>query len=145
MQNLDYDLLQAIISTESSWITSATRYEPSQDKYLVTPDIFAKLNSIDVDKEITLQKTSFGLAQLMGYNFRDLGFKDSLEQTFDPAINIKYMCLFFKRRCNKYPKLEDKIASYNAGSPRLDSTGKYVNQGYVDKVMGFYNKILKGQ
>lgn len=140
-QNVDAKLLQAIISVESSWNTWVCRFEPTTDKYVITADIFAKKNVLSVDSETVLQKTSFGLSQVMGFNYRALGFTGLLPQMFDPSLNVKYMALFFKKRCDKYEILEHKIASYNAGSPRKGADGKYVNQVYVDKVMGFYKQL----
>jgi hypothetical protein len=139
---LDPLLLNAIICMESSWRDWVSRYEPTQGKYVLTPQIFA-INGVSIDTEIYLQKTSFGLCQLMGYNFRAFGYAGSLLQTYDPTINLKYFAMFFKKRCDKYPKLEDKIASYNAGSPVYNISGQYINQSYVDTVLGYYRSLMK--
>lgn len=134
---LDPILLAAIISTESSWRPAVTRFESNAAKYVITPQIFADKNGYSLAEEMIAQQTSYGLSQVMGYNYRDMGFVDNLKNVLDPYTNIHYFCRFFVKHCSKYSVMEDKIAAYNAGSPRRVS-GKYVNQQYVDKVLSFY-------
>lgn len=149
---LDPLLIQAIITAESEWDPDVMRSEINVLpvalsspvdvlRYTITPKEFAKQNNISVNTEVILQKSSFGLMQLMGHNFREFGFGGLLTKTFDPEINLMFGCKFFKERCDKYAKLEDKIASYNAGSPRKTAAGTYTNQPYVDKVLGLYKQL----
>jgi hypothetical protein len=51
--------------------------------------------------------------------------------------------MHLKNKFRKYGNqgLDAVIASYNAGSPRLNSKGKFYNQGYVDKVKEYLKKI----
>jgi len=64
-----------------------------------------------------------------------------LMQVMLPTASAKYI----RYNLDRYPKkLEDAIASYNSGSPKFTKTGQYINQKYVDRVMGFYKGYKKG-
>lgn len=156
---LDPFLIQAIITAESNWDPSTIRCEinvlPVVDailkavpldvfRYTISPRDFANQNGISLNTEITLQKSSFGLMQLMGHNFREFGYAGLLTKTFDPEINLMFGCKFFKARCDKYEVIDDKVASYNAGTPKKTVDGKYTNQDYVNKVVGLYNRLSRG-
>lgn len=65
--------------------------------------------------------------------------------------NIKCGCKYLNTLSQKYKKLTDQIASYNAGEARICKTGilrpsnrpcligKYINQEYVDKVFSNFS------
>lgn len=131
---IDPLLMRAFAEIESSWNPAAIRYEPAYT-YLVPFD------SLDPVTETFTQKLSYGYFQLMGANARGLSFKGTLFNLLDPAINIHYACLFMRRKFSKYDAVQDRIASYNAGSPRKTISGQFVNQGYVDKVMKAYKRL----
>lgn len=156
-KGLDKNLIKAIITVESNWVPDTYRCEINvipaipgtssivQDalKYTITPRDFASNLGISINSEVVLQKSSYGLMQLMGFNFRALGFTKILTKCFDPEINTEYGLNFFIKNCDKYHDLNDKIASYNSGSPKRLATGAYINQQYVDKVLIYYNLLLK--
>lgn len=120
---LDPDLIRAFIKTESNWKPDATRYE-------------AKLND-----------TSYGLMQILLGTAKWVGDNASItaEQLANPTVNILLGAKYLRYLVDKYNgKLEDVIASYNAGKPYMASTGKYTNQSYVDKVLGYYKMYRWG-
>jgi soluble lytic murein transglycosylase-like protein len=41
--------------------------------------------------------------------------------------------------------MRNAIAAYNAGTARTGKSGKYLNQGYVDKVLGKYQEYKVGR
>jgi len=129
-------LLAAIVQAESAGETLAVRFEPHY-KYTVDIDKHARENSISKETELVLQKTSFGLAQVMGGVARELGHQKSLLELLQPEIGLKYGCLQLKRIAKRYSERSDIIASYNAGSPIKNMTGQYKNQQYVDKVTSY--------
>jgi soluble lytic murein transglycosylase-like protein len=136
----DVELIYAIIETESGWNPYTVRYEPAW-KYIVSiPD--KKLKSLGITRitEEQLQKFSWGLMQIMGSVARELNFTGILTELVNPQLNVNLGIRHIKNFIGKYKKLEDVIASYNAGSPRKREDGKYVNQDYVDKVLTNYNK-----
>lgn len=131
--SLNPKLVTAIAVTESSLNPWAARYEP-EFKYILTAEKFAKLNGITAATETQFQKTSIGLMQVMGAVFRELGYTEALPMAFIPDISVEYGCLKLVRIMRTYSSLSDVIASYNAGSPRMDSSGALKNQHYVDTV-----------
>ncbi len=129
-------LLAAIVQAESAGETLAVRFEPHY-KYTVDIDKHSRENSISKETELVLQKTSFGLAQVMGGVARELGHQKSLLELLQPEIGLKYGCLQLKRIAKRYNDRSDIIASYNAGSPIKNLTGQYENQQYVNKVTSY--------
>lgn len=128
-------LIASIIQTESSGNRYCLRYE-SNWKYFVTPELFAKTLGLTADTEIETQKFSYGLMQLMGSIARELGHVGPMGMLFDVQLNLDLGCKKVSQCVRKYQKLNDAVASYNAGSARY-TDGKLVNQEYVDRVMGY--------
>lgn len=127
-------LVASVVEVESSGDPLAIRYEPAW-KYFVTPAIFALKNDITEDTERILQSCSFGLMQVMGGVARELGFIGQLPKLFEPDVGLNLGCRKLSLLSQKYKRLEEVLASYNAGTPRLMANGKFVNQAYVDKVL----------
>lgn len=137
---LDPLLIGAIAMTESGGNTWAARYE-SNFKYILTPDIFSRLVNTSLATETMLQATSWGILQIMGGTARSNGYRDQLPKLCDINTGLLWGCLHFNKLLKKYPLLTDAIAAYNAGSPRKDSQGNYVNAVYVDKVLSYYEEL----
>lgn len=126
--NLPWELVAAIVLTESSFDPWAVRYEP-QYKYLVGSEETLSAT------ERTTQMMSWGLMQVMGGVARERGLKGPLSQLCEPTIGLTYGMLHLARYRTRHPaSWADTIASYNAGRPIMRD-GKYLNQGYVDKVL----------
>lgn len=137
---VEWELITAIIMKESSGKCDVTRYE---DHYvwLFKVKEHAQLNRITEQTEEILQKTSWGLMQVMGAVLREMGFNKNLPKAIDPKINVSYGTKFLRKLIDKYENRDDVIAAYNAGSPRRDKNGKYVNQAYVDTVIAYMNEL----
>lgn len=132
--DLDPVLMLSILITESGGRPKSARFEANYYYYFREREL-ARLNKISVDTEVSMQKTSWGLMQVMGGVAREMGFNEFLPDLCDIKTGIKYGLIYFKRRCLKYPYVNDQIASYNAGSPKkVKGTNRYINQDYVDKV-----------
>lgn len=129
------DVLDAIIHCESAWNPWAVRYE-RQFAYLLEPEKFAKATRVSIETEAVLQRCSWGLCQIMGGTARDLGYTGALTTLLDPELNVQYGARLFARIAGDYVTPADQIAAYNAGSVRRQANGKYVNQPYVDRVLG---------
>ena len=133
-EGLDEKLLQAICTVESSLDPYAVRYEPAY-KYTVSPREWASQMRLSVETEEVLQKTSYGLAQIMGGVMREYGFSGKLQTCLlNPKIPLTYSAKHLKNYLRRYGSEVEAIASYNAGSPRKTPGGMFVNQTYVDKV-----------
>lgn len=124
----------ALIEKESSWNTYAVRYEPNYTD-INAPASFAKNAPCTVATEITCQRMSWGLGQLMGSVARKQGLDGMISELLNPAINILHMCMLI----NSLQKIDSSsqavFAMYNGGPKfRYISFGKFRNQDYVDSV-----------
>lgn len=143
---LDPILIQAIIMQESAGDTWARRFEKSyfdRERFL-DPERFAEASHLSVNTEKVDQSTSWGLMQIMGVVAREVGYSGKLAKLLIPERGIFWACKKLQLLTHKYQKLEDIIASWNAGSPQYLADGKYFNQGYVDAVMANIHAISKG-
>lgn len=132
---VNHTWIHAIISQESHWDPFAIRYEPSYS-YLYSPEKY-KMNSLST--EIQMQKTSWGLGQIMGAVAREQGFASYLSQLVIPDLNLNHICMTIVKLRKISPSWDDICAMYNGGPGAIkkDSFGKYKNQAYVDSVKKF--------
>ncbi len=142
MFSIPIEIICGIISQESSWKTNATRYEKEfQKKYIDT-----KYSNFS-EKWRRDMATSWGLMQVMGIVALELGFKGEPILLLNPKFGIEWGCRKLASLMRKYKSsLKDVIASYNAGSPRRDKNGNYVNQYYVNKVLEYakeFSDVIK--
>jgi soluble lytic murein transglycosylase-like protein len=133
-EDVDPLLLTAIAQVESDGRKYALRYEKNYT-YVYKVDEFARILNITRDTEKESQCYSYGFMQIMGAVAREHGFNDPMGELYDPFTNFTYGAKHIGKFVRKYPKLEDAVASYNAGSPRRLDDGTYVNATYVNKVM----------
>ena len=145
---LDPNLVAAIVSVESCFQPQAVRYEAKFQKKYIDPH--PKYGFLDA-KTRTLLSSSLGLMQTMGLVAHEDGLSLlKLEDLFRPEIALEYGCKQLKQLIERYwqspPKrvITNAIAAYNAGTARVGKAGKYVNQGYVDKVWGKFEEYKKG-
>jgi hypothetical protein len=140
---LDPVLVAAFIAAESAGIANRTRFEPAWNAFN-SPATFAQTLQITLNTEKMAQSHSYGLLQVMGATARDLGYAGYLHLLCDRSLGLELGCKFLAKKKNKYPDLKDMISSYNAGTPRKDSSNHYANQQYVDTVLQHY-EALKGE
>ena len=117
--NVEPALIKGIIKTESNWDVNASRFEAHKGD------------------------ASWGLMQLLLSTAKGVLENPDLTTTqlIQPRVNIEAGTKLLNQLVNRFGNMRDSIAAYNAGSPRLDSTGRaYVNQDYVDKVTNAYNQ-----
>lgn len=121
------ELVLGIIQAESNFDPAAYRDEPQ------------------------IGDASRGLMQLLLMTARGLGFSGAPSQLFDPATNVqlgtKLISLNLAARAGNVGKA---LSQYNGGyRPSLGfgepfaSTGKFKNQAYVDKVLGYRDEFAK--
>ncbi len=137
---LDPCLVMAMVMVESGNRSNVARYEDHY-RWLVDPSTHAKRLGISQETETQLQKFSWGLLQTMGGTVRGLGYMGFLPELCVPQVGVRWGCVFLQQLSMRYESTEEVIASYNAGSPRRNDDGTFVNQIYVDKVLKFYNTI----
>ena len=143
--DVEPDVMLAVMEIESAGEPWSFRFEPSY-KYLVDPGRHARRHRITKVSEINAQKTSYGLAHVMGGTARWMGFEGLLSQLFDPLTNITYAAKYlqFQLRRYKYDVL-DAVAAYNAGVAtkvtKSDGTTEYANQRHVNRFLSAYQQI----
>ena len=118
-QRVDPALIRAIITVESNWNPRAFNPEP------------------------TIKDSAYGLMQILLGTAQSVSGNAKLtkEQLYDPTVNVMIGTKYLRQLMNRYPtSVKDVIASYNAGRVVLSISPlkRYVNQGYVDKVMSVY-------
>jgi hypothetical protein len=133
-------LVAAIVVVESGGGTHKTRFEPTYP-YLYGVEKYAKILQITQETEKVHQMTSWGLMQVMGSTARWQGYEEDLPNLCRPTVGLRQGCLYLRQLVTKYGNVTDAIAAYNAGSPRKDSSGRYLNQGYVDKVEQIFRQL----
>ena len=132
---LDWRLVSSIIMIESACNTWRPRFEPAY-KWLYFARDIAPIAGVTYETMEVMQKTSWGLMQVMGAVAYELGLPHDQvpTQLCLPHIGIDYGCRLLTKLFQRYNSETDVIAAYNAGSPRKTSGGMYANQRYVDKV-----------
>lgn len=145
---LQPELIAAIIQSESGGNPNAIRFEPHYKYLFEINEISMKVGCTPPTMEI-LQKTSWGLMQVMGATAYGLGLSKEPEVNLRwasslliPEMGIEYGCRLLYALFSRYRSKEDVVSAYNAGSPRRGSDLRYVNQKYVDRVMGYYAELL---
>src|SRR4051812_22278793 len=96
--------IKAHIKVESNWDTNASRYEAGHND------------------------SSWGLMQLMLATAKEV-LQDSnlsISTLLQPRVNIEAGTRYLSQLWSRFGNMRDAIAAYNAGSPRLNSSGKYV-------------------
>lgn len=114
---VDPALIKGVVQQESAWDVNASRYE-------------AHLND-----------SSWGLMQVLLKTAKWILGNDKLtiSDLVNPQINVEAGTKYIASLLAKYGgNVRDAIASYNAGSPRKNKDGTYVNQAYVDSVYRNY-------
>jgi soluble lytic murein transglycosylase-like protein len=133
---LDPAIVYGVCMQESTLNPYAVRFEPKY-RWLVYNTANLKPRECSIETEYALQKTSFGLMQVMGAVIREQGVSGWLTQAVGNVdMQLEYGCRHLKKKIQRYGLMEG-ILSYNSGSPRKDASGKYFNQYYYDRVTKF--------
>jgi soluble lytic murein transglycosylase-like protein len=135
-------LVHAIVQTESSGDPWAYRYEPAFYKNYIHNKPFKTFGFLSVETEMNGLATSWGLMQVMGVVARERGYTRAyLSELCKPEYGLEYGCRQLKNLENRFMDgygWNGVIAAYNAGSPRRDQTGAFLNQSYVTKVRNLW-------
>jgi soluble lytic murein transglycosylase-like protein len=134
-EKIPAELILAIVEVESGGEPFAARIVPN---YPYTMPRAKRPAGVERETERYMQKTAWGLTQVMGATARSVGFEGYLPELTDPAINVETGVAYLRELARKYGArhgLEGIIAAYNGGAPRKRPDGKFHNQGYVDRVL----------
>ena len=128
---LDPDLVAGIVLTESAGNAWAIRQEPTY-KWLFQPEK-SKPRGSTLETELVMQKTSWGLMQIMGAVAREYGFRGWMPELCLPETNLEYGCTHVAVQMKRYKgDVDSALAAYNAGAARKNEDGTFRNQHYVD-------------
>lgn len=122
-QNIDYELLQALIATESGFDTTAVSPKGAIGLMQLMPDT-ARRYGVDSDRHAPLEK-----------------------KLTDPRINIKTGTRYLRDLINMFPgQLELALAAYNAGEGAVMRYGRAIppypeTRQYVARVMERYQAL----
>ena len=117
---IDYELLQALIATESGFDAGAVSPKGAIGLMQIMPDT-ARRFGVDTDKKMVIEK-----------------------KLADPKINVKTGSRYLRLLLNMFPgRLDLALASYNAGEGAVQRAGNQIpnykeTQNYVKTVMGLY-------
>lgn len=109
------ELVLAIIQVESSGVPTAIRKEPDG-------------------------RVSRGLMQVLDDTARQMGYfnpADNMTPAGGVDVGVKYLGWQIKRYNGD---LKRAVAAYNAGTARYKNDNTFVNQGYVDRVYGYWKR-----
>lgn len=131
--SLPPEIVYGVCVQESRLIPIAARFEPGYRWLYKVEEVCPPLCSKATEKN--LQMTSFGLMQVMGAVYREYGYKGWLTALFnDTESQLEYGCRHLARKVKKYG-LNEGILAYNAGSPRKNASGRYVNEDYLKNIL----------
>ena len=108
-------LVRAVITRESGWEPGAINPEPGS-RY----------------------GPSYGLMQVTLPTARLFDPTIQPDDLLDPWLNVAVGTEYLRDLLGRYPVLSDAIAAYNAGTPRRDAQGRYINESHVSDVVGYY-------
>ncbi len=78
---------------------------------------------------------SLGDMQILYLTALELGYRGDPETLMNNfSTNYKYGVRYFSDLRNSYDSTSHAVASYNAGRPRFDSKGRYLNYSYVSNI-----------
>jgi soluble lytic murein transglycosylase-like protein len=113
IEDVDPAIVYGICKQESGFNQYAARFERTYP-YLFNPSQ-VKPAMCSLDTEVACQRMSWGLMQMMGAVFRELGYIGWLTQiSGDVETQIEYGTQFLAQKIKKYG-LEGGISAYNGG------------------------------
>lgn len=146
---IGWELIAAVILTESSGNQYAYRYEPNF-KWIHDTNRLQNLWKCTNETALVMQKSSYGLMQIMGATAIDLGLLN-IEFPFkwptllyDINYNLEFGCKLLRQKIDKYGhNMDDIYAAYNAGEVKKKDN-IYQNEWAVIKFRKFY-RDMKGE
>jgi hypothetical protein len=141
IHEVDYYWMRAIVRQESHENVYALRYETTYN-YLLNPIQYSKTLNITLNTEITTQKMSWGLCQMMGALAREQGFIEEMGKFFDPMINLTHLGIRLAHLKKISSYVGDVAAMYNGGEGAHHLVNnQYRNQKYVDAVVSHITEL----
>ena len=84
---------------------------------------------------------SYGPMMVLDTTATGYGVDDPTTLASNPALGIYYGVLYLDSKLANYPgDPNSAIAAYNSGTARYNADGTYINQAYVDRVLGYWQQ-----
>lgn len=99
--------------------------------------IIRKESGFNPNAHATKGEDSRGLGQINAATARVLGVTD-LNKLYDPAYNVEILNSVLDDLKTRHTSIFDLIAAYNAGKPKFDAAGNYINSLYVADVFSWF-------
>lgn len=139
---LDAALISAIVIKESGGNRYALQYQPDYP-YTYRVAELSRTVGCSYSTELHMQRTSWGLMQIMGGTARYLGFRGWFGELFEPETNLRYGARLLLNLKKTYGLEADVISAYNQGQPFKTIEGKYKNQDYVDHILKLKGELSR--
>jgi len=136
-------------------ISDCKLIEEAKSQGATNPKLVLAIATIESSKNPrAINQPHFGLMQIKYETAKMLGFRERPQALLNWQTNLKLGSKYLNQKLAEYRSPKAAIAAYNAGAAyickrglSLDDgkpckKGKFVNQGYVDRVMAVYNKQL---
>lgn len=154
---LSPEFVAAVIQTESQGNVFCMRAEVKKTmteagqvlfvsawRYFEEPDHFADQLKPYCSRptEWVGQATGWGPMQVQGAVAREHGFTGWFSELCSWSLGVEYGCRHLRKKADRYGDDPATLyAAYNAGSPRKNNLGMFVNQGNVDNFMRNYREV----
>lgn len=122
----------------------------ASQKYNVAPALIlahakqeSSFNPLAYRAEPAINDASMGLMQMLVKTAKSFDPNATIEKLKDPAYSIDLGTAYIAQNLKKWPNVLDAIAAYNAGTPRKDEEGYYVNSKGKRNVQDYVNKVYK--
>ena len=141
VHGVEIQMIASIIQVESGGNEWAFRYEPNY-KWTHDTNILQHRWKCSGPTALLVQQCSYGLMQIMGATYLDLGGHEIPTTLFEVENNIDYATRHFKNQLEKYNNnVMDSYAAYNAGIAKKIK-GVYQNEWAVKKFREVYLQFI---
>ena len=122
----------------------------SAQKYGVPPELImghikqeSGFNPSAYRGEPQINDASYGMMQMLLKTAKGLDPNATVEKLYTPEYSIDLGTRLIAQNIKKYGNIPDAIAAYNAGIPRKNEKGEYVNSKGVTNVQFYVNQVTK--
>lgn len=139
---VDAALIGAIVIKESSGNRFALQYQPDYP-YVYRVAEFARIVGCSYSTELHMQRTSWGIMQIMGATARYLGFRGWFGELLDAETNIRFGARYLAQLKGRYGLEAEVVSAYNQGQPFKKIDGSFKNQEYVDAILSLKKGLTR--
>lgn len=138
------DIVTSFILVESNGNPWAVRYERNYE-WICEVSTMATLLETTYDTALMMQRSSYGLTQIMGAVAWQMGHRGWSTELLNPETNLTYFVKYLSKLIKKQSLTDplDMYAAWNSGSvKKID--GKYANYRQVANFRRIYEEVTRG-